>query len=83
MSQRVLPYMMSLHIGLRPVYLAALPAGYSSRASEDGELSPGVETSFAREISRWVRANVEGGGLRLLSSTQPSAVEATVRTQPR
>jgi broad specificity phosphatase PhoE len=79
MSQRVLPYMMSLHIGLRPVFLAALPAGYSSSrlsASSEGDSSPTHGGAFAREISRWVRASVQGSSLRLLCSTQPSAVEA-------
>lgn len=81
MSQRVLPYMMSLHIGLRPVFLAALPAGYSARisarSSEDGDASPTEGSFFAKDISRWVRANLPGSSLRLLSSTQRSAVQAT------
>jgi len=79
MSQRVLPYMMSLHIGLRPVFLAALPAGYSSRTStgSDGESSPVEGGSFAREVARWVQSSMQGSSLRLLSSTQPSAVQAS------
>eukprot|EP00908_Phaeocystis_cordata_P013140 Transcript_24172.p1 GENE.Transcript_24172~~Transcript_24172.p1 ORF type:complete len:504 (+),score=199.17 Transcript_24172:118-1629(+) len=67
MSTRVLPYLTALHIRERPVYLAALLPG-----EVDEEAS--LDDSFAHKLASWVAR--KGARLRLLSSTQPSAMAA-------
>ncbi len=67
MSQRVLPYMMSLHCAARSVYLIAL--------------RPGSETEkdrlFNVKIAQWAQGNLsEGSRPRIISSTQPAAMHA-------
>ena len=61
MSQRVLPYVMSLHVGKRPVLLAACSHG----------------GPFASKIAAWLRStHGSASSLRILSSTEPSPLEA-------
>uniref|UniRef100_A0A7S4B7U4 6-phosphofructo-2-kinase domain-containing protein n=1 Tax=Chrysotila carterae TaxID=13221 RepID=A0A7S4B7U4_CHRCT len=66
MSKSVLPFLLSLHVGERPVYLAALIPGMSGRASHD--------SVFTSRLTDWVRANTKTRSLRVLSSTQPAAI---------
>jgi len=74
MSKSVLPYMMSLHVRDRPVYLTAHLPG------SDGH-SIGNGSEFATKLAQWwlrthkvdYSASVP---LRLLSSTQPAAIFA-------
>lgn len=75
MTQRVLPYMMSLHISLRPIFLAALPPGYGDLSCEEGGCSS-PNQSFALQLASWVGRHAPSSPLRLLSSTQASAVDA-------
>ena len=74
MSKSVLPYMMSLHVVDRPVYLASLPGG-SDVANADGEGAEGWP-AFARKIAGWLQRSTPYASLRLLSSTQPAAIGA-------
>ena len=69
MSKSVLPYMMSLHVVDRPVYLASLPGG-SNVAEADSEDADGWP-AFARKIAGWLQRSSPHSSLRLLSSTQP------------
>ena len=68
MSQRILPFAMSLHVGVRSVYLVALMPGLDGAAATKG---------FSDKIAAWV---VDQFGtrnrLRIISSTQPSAIVA-------
>ncbi|KAL1525407.1 hypothetical protein AB1Y20_020266 [Prymnesium parvum] len=68
MSKSVLPFVMSMHVHARPVYLAAFLTG-TGNADEHGK-------RFAEKISAWLKRRSATHSLRLLSSTQPASISA-------
>ena len=65
MTQRVLPYMMSLHISLRPIFLAALPPGYGDASSRGAPCTPRARHAADASTDTRRRPLLRGGRLLL------------------
>jgi len=87
-TTNLIPYLMAVHIGSRPVWLMRLPesateaVGSSRITYSDSEMSD-AGTSFARRFAAYVEGNEEMRGSRLFACTHRRALDLAIMLDSR